>query len=54
MVLGLLPFACFSTCSGSVTERFGFQGVRVANGGEDCTFHLMESSVPIRTSGLVR
>jgi len=35
-------------------ERFGFQGLHVANGGEDCSFHLMEGSVPIRTSGLVR
>ena len=35
-------------------EHFGFQGLHVANGGEDCSFHLTEGSVPIRTSGLVR
>jgi len=33
---------------------FGFQGLHVANEGEDLSFHLVEGSVPIRTSGLVR
>ena len=32
--------------------RFGFQGLYVANGGQDRSFHLVEGSVPIRTSGL--
>jgi len=35
-------------------EHFGFQGLHVANGGENRSFHLMEGPVPIRTSGLVR
>ena len=36
-------------------EHFGFKGLHVDNGGElDRSFHLMEGSVPIRTSGLVR
>jgi len=35
-------------------EHFSFQGLHVTNGGEDCSFHLMEGSVPVRTSGLVR
>ena len=35
-------------------EHFGFQGLRVANGGEDRSFHLTEGSVPIQTSGLAR
>ena len=35
-------------------EHFRFQGLHVANGGEDRSFRLIEGSVPIRTSGLVR
>jgi len=35
-------------------EHFGFQGLHVANGGEDRSFHLTEGSVPIQTSGLAR
>jgi len=45
MVLGLLPFACFNASSGSLTTNTGFQGLHVANGGEDRSFHFMEGSV---------
>jgi len=37
-----------------ITYYFGFQGLTVANIGEDRSFHIMEGSVPIWTSGLVR
>jgi len=41
--------------SGSLTyEYFGFQGLTVANRGEDRSFHIMKGSVPIWTSGLAR
>jgi len=46
--MGMLLFLWFP----KVYEHFGFQGLHVANGGEDRSFHLMEGSVPIRTSGL--
>ena len=50
----LLLSACFNACSGFLTMNTGFQSLHVANGGEDRSFHFMEGSVPIRTSGLVR
>jgi len=40
--------------SSSLTRAyFGFQDLIVANRGEDCSFHVMEGSVPIWTTGLV-
>jgi len=37
-----------------IYEHFGFQGLHVANGGEDRSFHLVKGSATIQTSGLVR
>jgi len=37
-----------------LAEYFGFQGLTIANRGEDRSFHIMEGSVPIWTSGLIR
>jgi len=41
-------------CGSLTGEYFGFQDLIVANRGEDRSFHVMEGSVPIWTSGLVR
>jgi len=35
-------------------RNFGFQDLIVANRGEDRSSHVMEGSVPIWTTGLVR
>jgi len=41
--------------SGSLTrEYFGFQDLIVVNRGEDRSFHVMEDSIPIWATGLVR